>query len=639
MTFRKDINALRAIAVIGVVLFHFFPNLVPGGFAGVDVFFVISGYLMTEIIFKKLEEDNFSFVEFYFARFSRIVPALLTLCFFLLIISWFFLVPLDYRTLSKHVISSITFISNIIYYKESGYFDSASLEKWLLHTWSLSVEWQFYLIYPIFILTTHKVFSKDSLKRVFLVTILLGILFSTYLTYTSPSKAYYYISSRFWQMQIGSILYLYKFEFSNRRKHFLFCLGILGIVLSYFIFDERSRWPGIYSLLPISGSLLFLYANIQNNKFLNSYLIQKIGTYSYSIYLWHWPFVVALYYFNNDSLIISIVALLCSIIFSLISFHMIESKFRTKKSNSILRNLKSKPIYIFISILAFSSVIYKKNGFENRFEKLEFFDQLVMPLKEHGYCFNSAFDNNFKLDKKYGTSCYLGSKIKDSNIMLFGDSFAAHMEPFFDKLLKKQGLSILSVTTNWCTASFNDDFNGKKSNVSFDQCLLNREFLKDNYKKFKSIIFAGSWGDSLKEDNLENTLKVIKQIAKSDVNVFIIQTPYRYQKSPLVDFYRSYYFSRFFKFDVSRIGANDYLNNKANSILSSFAKKYKNVYMVKREDMFNESNTFEFKGYILPYTFDGKHLSLLGSLKASDTFENSGFYEQFLNLLKKRKSD
>ena len=179
MQFREDINGLRAIAVIAVVLFHFNSSWMPGGFAGVDVFFVISGFLMTGIIFKGLEQENFSILRFYVARANRIIPALALLCIILLIFGWFFLSPTEYKALGKHAVSSVGFISNNIYWLESGYFDSSSHEKWLLHTWSLSVEWQFYIIYPIILVLSSKVLSLKMTKRMLLFGTVIGF-FSVY---------------------------------------------------------------------------------------------------------------------------------------------------------------------------------------------------------------------------------------------------------------------------------------------------------------------------------------------------------------------------------------------------------------------------------------------------------------------------
>ncbi|MFT7682398.1 MAG: peptidoglycan/LPS O-acetylase OafA/YrhL, partial [Moritella dasanensis] len=149
MKFRTDLNGLRAIALIAVVLFHFNPSIAPGGFAGVDIFFVISGFLMTGIIFKGLNTNSLNLAEFYLCRANRIIPPLALLCFTLLLFGWFLLPPMDYINLGMHAASSVSFLSNITYFYEADYFDAGAYEKWLLHTWSLSVEWQFYIIYPI----------------------------------------------------------------------------------------------------------------------------------------------------------------------------------------------------------------------------------------------------------------------------------------------------------------------------------------------------------------------------------------------------------------------------------------------------------------------------------------------------------
>lgn len=156
VNFRYDINGLRAIAVLVVVIFHFLPTYLTGGFVGVDVFFVISGFLMTSIIFNGLANNKFNLFKFYVSRANRIIPALGVLCLILVILGWFFLPPTEYKSLGKHIVGSITFLSNIFYWQESGYFDASSHEKWLLHTWSLSVEWQFYIIYPVILLILNK---------------------------------------------------------------------------------------------------------------------------------------------------------------------------------------------------------------------------------------------------------------------------------------------------------------------------------------------------------------------------------------------------------------------------------------------------------------------------------------------------
>ena len=159
LEFRKDINGLRAYAVLAVMLYHFQIPFFNGGFVGVDVFFVISGYLMTRIILQGMEKGNGWLLNFYYGRARRIIPAVLVLCAVLLFLGWFLVLPEDYRKLAKHSVAALTFSSNVTFWKESGYFDVASHEKWLLHTWSLSVEWQFYLLYPLILWVARRLFG------------------------------------------------------------------------------------------------------------------------------------------------------------------------------------------------------------------------------------------------------------------------------------------------------------------------------------------------------------------------------------------------------------------------------------------------------------------------------------------------
>ena len=217
MQFRSDINGLRAIAVIAVVLFHFNSSWLSGGFAGVDVFFVISGFLMTGIIFRGLEQECFSISKFYAARAKRIVPALSVLVIVCLVIGYAVLSPVEYLELNKHAVGSISFISNFIYWTEAGYFDSASGSKWLLHTWSLSVEWQFYILYPIVLVCLKRFMTLNQIKMFILTGAFLGFLLSVYSTTRWPSLSYYLLPTRAWEMMFGGLAYIYPLSFSNNR--------------------------------------------------------------------------------------------------------------------------------------------------------------------------------------------------------------------------------------------------------------------------------------------------------------------------------------------------------------------------------------------------------------------------------------
>lgn len=357
MKFRQDINGLRAFAVIAVVLFHFNSTWLPGGFAGVDVFFVISGFLMTGIIFKGIENNNFSILNFYVARANRIIPALALLCMTLLIFGWFYLTPLEYKALGKHAAGSIGFLSNILYMREAGYFDAASHEKWLLHTWSLSVEWQFYIIYPVLLVGLRKIVSLQSLKIILLIGTLVGFTYSAIATYQSPNASYYLLPMRAWEMMLGGIAFLYPFKLADKRKRLTEWTGLALIVSSYFLISESAFWPGYLALFPVFGSFLIIQAQRSDSILTSNILFQKLGAWSYSIYLWHWPLVVAIYTFSLPDYYIYI-GLLLSVLLGFLSYKYIERiKFKRDYIN-LLSYLKCKPIYIACLVGILSSTIF-----------------------------------------------------------------------------------------------------------------------------------------------------------------------------------------------------------------------------------------------------------------------------------------
>lgn len=357
MHFRKDINGLRAIAVIAVVLFHFNASWVPGGFAGVDVFFVISGFLMTGIIFRKIEQDNFSILKFYVARANRIIPALAALCLVLLLFGWFYLLPMEYVALSKHVSSSMGFLSNIVYWRESGYFDASSHEKWLLHTWSLSAEWQFYIIYPLVLVALRKFMSVKALKATILLGTILGFIFCVIATYKWPNAAYYLLPTRAWEMMTGGVAYLYPLSIREYRKKYLEWFALTLIVGSYFLISKDNPWPGYLAIFPVLGSYLIIQAQCNDSFITGNIVFQKLGGWSYSIYLWHWPLVVAIYYFSLNEVFIYL-GIATSILLGFLSSTYIEKmKFRND-FNSLLDYFKCKPVCMVILVGFLGGGIY-----------------------------------------------------------------------------------------------------------------------------------------------------------------------------------------------------------------------------------------------------------------------------------------
>ncbi|MCM5705709.1 acyltransferase family protein [Larsenimonas salina] len=360
MNFRYDINGLRAYAVAAVVLFHFFPTSLEGGFAGVDVFFVISGFLMTAIIFKGLNGGSFSLLRFYLSRINRIVPALAVLCLVLLVAGWFLLPPLDYRTLGKHAGASVGFISNVVYLNEAGYFDADSHLKWLLHTWSLSVEWQFYLLYPVVLLAAFKTLGARATRALVPVAAVLGFGYGVYLTENDAESAYFLLSSRAWEMLVGGAAFLYPITLGRMAKRAVEGSGLALIILSVLLIDDSNLWPGALAFFPVIGAFMVLQAQRNDSVFTNNPVCQSLGAWSYSIYLWHWPLVVAIYYFELPAYT-SYLALALSVLAGFLSYRFIE-RFSSKKNLSILGLWRCKPLQLALVAGVVSVAVFLTQG-------------------------------------------------------------------------------------------------------------------------------------------------------------------------------------------------------------------------------------------------------------------------------------
>lgn len=366
--FRYDINGLRAYAVILVVLFHFGIIGFAAGFIGVDIFFVISGFLMTSIVIKSLDKGNFSLLKFYLARGIRIVPALFVVSTIVLILGWFLVLPTDYKALAKHTLSSINFFSNIVYWRESGYFDTDSHNKALLHTWSLSVEWQFYLVFPIIVALLYKIKkSRNFLLTFFILGTIISLILSIIITAKNPSAGFFLLPTRAWEMLAGGLIFFIPKEKVPYKKPLEF-IGFFIIAISCYIFSTDTLWPSYNAILPVLGAFLILLAHQQNSIFTKGSVFQWLGNNSYSIYLWHWPIVFFLHYFyKNDDYIFITAGIILSIILGWLSYTYIENPTRKKLSN--LSIVKAYFLwFLSISILSLISImIFKFDGVKNRF--------------------------------------------------------------------------------------------------------------------------------------------------------------------------------------------------------------------------------------------------------------------------------
>ena len=443
--FRADINGLRAWAVAAVFFFHFGIPGFRGGFVGVDVFFVISGFLMTGLVVSGLERGVFSVWSFYLGRARRIVPALLALCALLLALGWWVLLSPVYKMLSSHAVYALTFLSNIEFWQEAGYFDVASHEKWLLHTWSLSVEWQFYLVLPLVLWLAWRV-KPGRAGQLWVVAIgfALSLAASVWTTQSAPGAAFYLLHTRAWEMLGGGLVYLlgHKWVLSQRQRQAMELGGLLLIGISVLVFDKTTAWPGWRAMIPVMAAALVLAAN-RASFWTAGRLPQWIGDRSYSLYLWHWPIFVALLYVQISANPLAIAAgLALTLVLGHLSYVWVEQPSRK------LLQARQHPAAAGVLLLAAAVVvvpalaIWKMQGITGRFAQ-----DIELAAAET----NNFNPRRAECHPSKGTtspSCVYGGATRDAVVM--GDSHAAALITGVAQAGAASGAGIVEWTYSGC---------------------------------------------------------------------------------------------------------------------------------------------------------------------------------------------
>jgi len=415
--FDTSVNGLRAIAILIVIAFHYGMKPFSGGFVGVDIFFVISGFVITQSIYTKLKTKSFSVVGYFKSRFFRIFPALLIMSFITLLLSGLILFPVDAERTAWHALSSITFLSNFVFWKEVGYFDVDNEFKPLLHTWSLSVEWQFYLLWPIALFVIYKL-KKYSVPLIILA-ILAGVLASGFLAKYS-NFVFYMMPFRGWEFALGALIAFVPDKASIRQSFPILSLilGFSGILLSSIIYSTNTTFPGFAATLPCISVFILLFFNRKYSSPILAFpIFQYLGNISYSLYLYHWPvfllykhFVFRELYFYEIFIVLAIVLFL-----SHMSYQYIEQPFRNR--NSSHKRLLLLLLVVVSSLCAgVSYYVISTEGKSNRFDSKQ--NELIDYFREE----NEAYKN------KYGvfypkTSDEVWSAEKHINIPCLYDNY------------------------------------------------------------------------------------------------------------------------------------------------------------------------------------------------------------------------
>ena len=507
MDYRREIDGLRALAVLPVILFHAGFQTFSGGFVGVDIFFVISGYLITSIILAEMEAGTFTLANFYERRARRILPALFFVMLVCLPFAWFLLLPSDMKDFSKSLVAVSVFASNILFWRESGYFDTAAELKPLLHTWSLAVEEQYYVLFPLFLM----LFWKLGKRRILLT---LGFVFfssfavAQWAAFVKPAAAFFLLPTRGWELIVGAFAAFYLSQ--NNRKNYpkIFIelsswLGIGLIFFSVFTYSKATPFPGFYALAPTLGTvLIILFATKQTSagKILGNNAFVGIGLISYSAYLWHQPLLSFARHrgvtsSDKDILFLLITA---TIVLACLSFKFIETPFRNK---SVISK-KSVFVFAFLGSLIFASFgLYgiKKNGDLGQIsiEQKRFLDYFENDLPEWRYVMKKGLLETYRKDCNFyditmyragkatnvpveniSKNCFTKKSQQSKAVFIWGDSHAQQLNYGLSKLLPAD-YEVLQVASSGCVI----DLHASKNKIN--HCEYSNWFAYDTVKKLK----------------------------------------------------------------------------------------------------------------------------------------------------------
>lgn len=436
--YRPDIDGLRAIAVLSVVFFHAFPEWITGGFIGVDIFFVISGYLISTILFENLDKGRFSFGDFYYRRICRIFPALVIVLFFSYGFGWFYLLSDDFALLGKHIVGGASFLPNFFLWNESGYFDNTADTKSLLHLWSLGIEEQFYIVWPVLLWLGWK-------RRVSFLTISICIAFisfaiNIFTVYSNPVAAFYSPLSRCWELLFGAILaylLLYKKDFvvgCNKSSDVISAIGLGFFIVGIALLTKLSLFPGWWALLPTLGGTLLIFAGPNawvNKKILSCRVLVWFGLISFPLYLWHWPLLsFARIIHGQVSVELRIFLVVTSILLAWLTYRLVESPIRKGGRNQ----LKVTSLIFFLLIIGYLGF----NSFDRK--GLEFRNRMFL-----GRVTTYSFD---KISAQRQRTCFLldiGDELSNFStkcirrdrpikVVLWGDSIGGSFYPGFSYL-------------------------------------------------------------------------------------------------------------------------------------------------------------------------------------------------------------
>jgi peptidoglycan/LPS O-acetylase OafA/YrhL len=435
--YRPDVDGLRAVAVLAVLAYHAFPHSAPGGFAGVDVFFVISGFLITGIILDGLKDGSFTFAEFYWRRVRRIFPALILVLASSLGLGWLVLLPDEFAMLGKHVAAGAGFVSNIVFWREAGYFDAAAELTPLLHLWSLGVEEQYYFVWPLLLF----LFRKDAKRMLGMMLALAAVSFAAnvLLIGARPEAAFYLPLTRFWELMAGGLLAF----FGLRPAHHPNARAIAGaglLALSFGLLDGQRDFPGWWALLPVAGSALLISAGPAawiNRNLLASRAMVYVGLISYPLYLWHWPLLsyARIVHGGEPPAALRWGLLAAAVVLSVLTYELVEKKIRFARL-PVMRRISFPALAASMAVAGLAGLLALQSHLQPRSASVP----LVLEI------------SSASADWSYGGDRVIPGDTEKA-VLFFGDSHMQHYWPRIEKIVRERAAPLHTVmfkTTGGC---------------------------------------------------------------------------------------------------------------------------------------------------------------------------------------------
>ncbi|HEV8391445.1 MAG TPA: acyltransferase family protein [Dongiaceae bacterium] len=526
MKYRADIDGLRAVAVLPVLFFHAGWNVFSGGYVGVDVFFVISGYLITGILAGEIAEHRFSILNFYERRIRRIFPCLFAVIVASCIAAAVLLVPMDFRDFSKSVIATVLFGSNVLFFRQSGYFDDQSAAKPFLHTWSLAVEEQFYIVFPILLWLIHR-YARDRMFFVLVPLAIFSFAFNVWGAAHLPAFTFFMAPTRVWELFAGAFLALGTGHAVGNRavREGLAWLGLGLIVYAVFAFTSSTRFPGFNALFPVAGAALLIQfgRDTRAGWLLSRRPIVFIGLISYSLYLWHWPIIVFSEYYLVQKLTGwgTVCAVVISIVIAALSWRYVERPFRVKGLIPRRRIFQGAAAAMAgMAVVSLAGIA--SNGWASRFP-----DE-VLRLEGYADAYNPRRGQCHREEDKvipFKDSCVYGAKTVPT-YAVWGDSHAVELVYALGEIAARHNESVMQLTYSACPPSLGmdirirpncRDYNDKVAQFLAQDRSVKTVFLVSRYENYR-------WAAAEFSAGIRRSVAALLEAGKRVVLVYPIPT-------------------------------------------------------------------------------------------------------------------